>query len=296
MTRWLGTLALGLMMAVSAALPAVAAVVVTVNGQPISDVEINQRLKLMQLEGRSGAANAKKELIDEALMLQEAARLNIEVSEAQVDEAMQSVARNVKVSMDNLRAILRQNAVNEDTLRNRLKAALAWNQVTTQVVMPRIQFNDVELEQKAEAKLTAAMSYDYILKEVLFVMPGGKGSASKRTAEANNYRKSFQGCDTAVQLALSYTDAAVVDIGRRHATQLPEAIAGELSKLNVGGVTKPRVVENGVSMYAVCAKSAAEDTTFIKSELKAESGTAQLKEAVAAYLEEVRGRAKIIEE
>jgi peptidyl-prolyl cis-trans isomerase SurA len=296
MTRLIGAVALGLMMAVSAALPALAAVVVTVNGQPISDVEISQRLKLMQLEGRSGSANAKKELIDEALMLQEAARLNIVISETQIDEAMQSVARNVKVSMDNLRAILRQNAVNEDTLRNRLKAALAWNQVTTMVVMPRIQFNDVELEQKAEAKMTAAMSYDYILKEVLFVMPGGKGSASKRTAEANNYRKSFQGCDTAVQLALSYTDAAVVDIGRRHATQLPEAIATELSKLNVGGVTKPRVVENGVSMYAVCAKSAAEDTSFVKSEIRAEVGNAQLKDAVAAYLEEVRGKAKIIEE
>src|SRR5262245_36658614 len=79
MTRLIGAVALGLTMAISAALPAVAAVVVTVNGQPISDVEISQRLKLMQLEGRSGSANAKKELIDEALMLQEAARLNIEI-------------------------------------------------------------------------------------------------------------------------------------------------------------------------------------------------------------------------
>ena len=69
-----------------------------------------------------------------------------------------------------------------------------------------------------------------------------------------------------------------------------------MSNLNDGGVTKPGVVENGVSMYAVCAKSAAEDTSFIKSELKAEVGNAQLKEAVAAYLEEVRGKAKIIEE
>jgi peptidyl-prolyl cis-trans isomerase SurA len=296
MTRWLGAVALGLMMAVATALPAVAAVVVTVNGQPISDVQISQRLKLLQLEGRSGTATAKKELIDEALMLQEAARLNIEIDESRVDDALQSVSRNLKMSMDNLRKVLQQNGVNEGTLRDRLKAALAWNEVTTIAVMPRIQFSDVDLEQKAEAKLTAAMSYDYILKEVLFVIPAGKGSASKRTAEANNYRKSFQGCDSAVKLALSYTDAAVIEIGRRHATQMPEAIANELSKLNVGGVTKPRVVENGVSMYAICAKSEAEDTTFIKSNLRAEVGNAQLKEAVAAYLEEVRAKAKIIEE
>src|SRR5690606_26206250 len=201
-----------------------------------------------------------------------------------------------KVSVENLKRVLAQNGVNEGTLRDRLRAALAWNEVTTIAVMPRIQISDVELEQKAEAKLDASMSYDYILKEVLFVMPGGKGAANQRTAQANQYRKSFQGCDNAVQLSLSYTDAAVIDVGRRHATQMPEAIAKELAGLNVGGITKPRVVENGVSMLAVCSKSVAEDTTFIKSNLRAEAGNAQLKEATAAYLKELREKAKIIYE
>jgi peptidyl-prolyl cis-trans isomerase SurA len=277
-------------------LPAAAAVVVTVNGVPISDVQVAQRLKLFQLEGRSGGQAALDELINEVLMVQEAERLNINITEAQIDEALQNVARNLKVSVDNLRKILTQNGVNEGTLRDRLKAALAWNQVTTMAIMPRIQVSDVDLEQQAIAKLDASMSYDYILKEVIFVMPQGSGSASGRTAEANQYRKNFQGCESAVQLSMSYTDAAVIDIGRRHATQVPEAIAKELAGLNVGGITKPRVVETGVSMLAVCAKSVAEDTTFIKSNLRAEAGNAQLKGEVEKYLKELRDKAKIIRE
>lgn len=295
-SRVLAAMVVGLAIAIGGALPAQAAVKATVNGVQISDVQVAQRLKLFQLEGRNGSKAALEELIDEAIMMQEAKRLNIEISDTQVDQAFQNVARNVKVSVENLKRVLAQNGVNEGTLRDRLRAALAWNEVTTIAVMPRIQISDVELEQKAEAKLDASMSYDYILKEVLFVMPGGKGAANQRTAQANQYRKSFQGCDNAVQLSLSYTDAAVIDVGRRHATQMPEAIAKELAGLNVGGITKPRVVENGVSMLAVCSKSVAEDTTFIKSNLRAEAGNAQLKEATAAYLKELREKAKIIYE
>jgi peptidyl-prolyl cis-trans isomerase SurA len=293
MARAIAAVLIGLVMVVGAAMPALAAVKATVNGVQITDVQVSQRLKLFALEGRSGANAALQELIDEALMMQEAKRLGIEVSDAQVDDAFLGVARNIKVSSDKLKEILTQNGVNLDTLRNRLRSALAWNSITQNVIVPRVQISDVDLEQQAEAKLDPSLSYDYILKEVLFVAPGGKG-ASGRTAQANQFKKSFQGCDSAVQLSASYTDAAVIDIGRRHATQMPEPIAKELANLNVGGITKPRVVENGVSMLAVCSKSVAQDTTFIKSNLRAEAGNAQLKGEQDKYLAELREKGKII--
>jgi peptidyl-prolyl cis-trans isomerase SurA len=289
-------LVLGLTMIAASAVPAAAAVEVTVNGTPITDVQIAQRLKLFALEGKSGRKAATDELIDEALKLGEAKRLGIEVSEAKVDEAYLSVARNLKVSSDNLDKILAQNGVSVATLKDRLRATLAWNEVTTMAIMPRVQISDLELEQQATAKLNSSNSFDYILKEVIFVMPGGKGSASARTAEANRYRQSFKGCDSAVPLSLSYTDAAVIDLGRRHATQMPEALAKELAGLNVGGITKPRVVETGVSMLAVCSKAVAEDTTFIKGGLQREVGTAALQVEAEKYLAEVRQKAQIIRE
>jgi len=294
MVRAIAAMLVGLMIVLNVAAPASAATVkVTVNGVTITDVQVSQRLKLFQLEGRSGTKAATEELIDEALMLQEAKRLNITISDAQVNEAMLGVARNIKVSMDKLVQILNQNGVNVETLKDRLRAALAWNQVTQMAIVPRVQLSDVELEQKAVAKLDPSNSFDYILKEVIFVMPGGKGSASKRTAEANRYRKSFQGCDNAVELSLSYTDAAVISIGRRHATQMPDALAKELAGLNVGGITKPRVVETGVSMLAVCSKTVAEDTTFIKGNLRQEAGSEALKGETEAYLKGLRGKARI---
>ena len=49
-------------------------------------------------------------------------------------------------------------------------------------------------------------------------------------------------------------------------------------------------------MLAVCSKAVAEDTTFIKGNLRQEAGNAALKGEAETYLKELRERAKIIYE
>ena len=295
LARAAGAVMIGALLSFGLAMPSQAAnVAVTVNGVPITDVQISQRVKLFTIEGnKTGQRGATEQLIDEAIQLQEAKRLGITVSGAQIDEGILQIARNTKLSQDRLIQMLQQSGVNIDTLRNRLEAAIAWNAVTEAAIMPQVQISDLALDQQAASKIADYQGFDYILKEIIFVAPGGQG-AGGRTAQANRYRSSFKGCDSAVELSLGYTDAAVIDVGRRHATQLPEAIAKELAGLNAGGITKPRVVETGVSMLAVCQKSQAEDLTFIKGDLRAEAGNDALKGQVETYLADLRKRAKII--
>lgn len=277
-----------------------ASIKVTVNGAEITDTEIAARAGLMRLE-RRGTSNSDRlklattELIDEQLMLQEAQRIGISVTNAQVDEAFLNVARNIKLSSDKLSTLLVGSGVNPNTLKDRLRANIAWNGVVQHQVASQVKVSDLELEKEARAKLQVDTSFDYILKEIRFIIPkGSNDSVSRRTADANQYRKSFQGCDNAVQLSMSYTDAAVLDIGRRHATQLPPAIALELSKLNVGGITKPRVADGGVSMLAICDKASSRDTTFIKSDLRQQAGNDKFKAQVEDYLKKLHDSAAIV--
>lgn len=289
--RATGALILGLVLATASALPSFAATVVTVNGTPISDTQVDQRLRLFRMEGNnSGRKGATDQLIDEAIQMAEAKRLGVTVSNAQVDEALLQIARNLKVSQDRLVEMLSQGGVSPDTLRDRLRAAIAWNAVTERAVVPNVQISDLELDQKAASQVADYQKFDYILKEIIFVGQGASG----RTAQANRFRSSFAGCDSAVQLSLGFTDAAVVDIGRRHATQLPEAMAKELAGMNVGGITRPRVVETGVSMLAICEKTQAEDLTFVKDDLRAEVGGSNLAKEAEAYMTQLRNSAKII--
>ena len=289
MLRLIAAMLIGLSLST---MPALAATKVLVNGVPISDTEISSRVKLLALEGGGNSQKATQQLIDEQIQLQEARRLNITISEQDVDGAFQQVAKNVNLSPDKLDALLRQRGISQETMKQRLRAALAWQRIAAMVVQPRVQVSDLQLDQEASAQLGQDLSFDYILKEILFISTAGNASA--RTGQANKYRSSFQGCDSAVQLSLNYTDAAVRDMGRRHATQLPEAIAKELAGLNVGGITKPRVVDTGVSMLAICQKTQAEDLTFIKSDLENKAGSAALEGEVATYLADLRKSAKII--
>jgi peptidyl-prolyl cis-trans isomerase SurA len=290
MLRFLGAMLLGFTLLFSAVTAEAATAVVTVNGQAITDVQVAQRLALFKIEGKNKRSQALDELINEALQVQEATRLGFSVSEADIDNAVLDVARQIKVSSTNLQKILTDNGVPMSTLRDRLKANIAWSKVTQQVISSRVQVSEADIDAAAKQKLTAANSFDYILKEVLFI----GGNASARTAQANQYKKSFRGCDSAVELSLSYTDAAVRDIGRRHATQFPEALAQELSKLNVGGITKPRVVEGGVSMLAVCAKETSEDTTYIANDIRNEAGGKGMQAEANKYLAELKAKAQIV--
>ena len=288
--RALGAMLVGATLMLASASAAMAQnVAVSVNGTPITDVQVSQRLKLFQLEGnQTGRKGATDQLIDEALQMSEAKRLGITVSNAQVDEALLQVARNIKVSQDKLVQMMGGAGVNMETLRDRLRAAIAWNGVTQSDIMPQVQISDLALDEQAATKVQDYQTFDYILKEVVFIGGGG------RSSQANSYRSKFSGCDTAVDLSLGYTDAAVIDIGRRHATQMPEALAKELAGLNVGGISKPRAVEAGLSMLAVCEKTQAEDLTFIKGDLREAAGNDALAGQVTDYMANLRKTAKII--
>ena len=297
MQRPFAALALGLVLIAGAALPALAAGVrVTVNDIPITDVQISQRARLMQMEHHPGnlTTAATDELINEALELTDAKRLGINITDAQVDTAFLSVARNLRISQDKLTAVLGASGVGIDTLKDRLRATLAFNQISQNIITPRVQFSEADLAKQAAAKANGANSYDYILKEIVFVMPGGKGSPGARSADANRYRSQFKGCDSAVPLSEKFVDAAVTDVGRRHATQMPDAVATELGKLPVGGITKPRVVQGGVSMLAICSKEEAKDLTFITNQLRQTAGNDQLKSQTDKYLADLKAKAKIV--
>lgn len=303
MRQWLSIRTAGICLALGFALMAFAVqaqtVRVTVNGAPITDAEINARAQLLRIEGQGSSNSARTalatdQLIDDQLKLAEAQRIGVTVSQEQVDSAFANIASNMRSSTSNLTNLLTQNGVNPETLRNRLEAAIGWQQVVSQVLRSRVQLSELELEQQAAQQATPAMSFDYILKEVLFVIPQGSGiSASRRTAEANQYRSRFTGCDTAVDVAIQFTDAAVRDIGRRHATQLPEGIANELAGLTAGQITSPRVVDGGVSMYAICEKAQAQDLTFLTEEIRQEAGQDQLEAEAEEYLAELRQSANI---
>lgn len=273
-----------------------ATVKVVVDGNTITDFAISQRAGFMRLE-RRGKSNAdrlklaREELIDEALMFAELKRIGGSISDRAVNDAYNRVAVRLKLSSSKLTEILNAAGVQSKTLKDKLRAQLAWQQVVQQVLRRKVQISDLELDLAAREEVGNTTNYDFMLTEIVFL--NTTGNTRSRTNEANQYRRNFNGCDNAVDLSLSYRDAAVRKMGRRHSTQLPDPVAKELAGLNVGGITKPRTIASGVQMLAVCAKTAAEDLTFVKNKLRNEVGTEKLQDEAKQYLAQLREKASI---
>jgi peptidyl-prolyl cis-trans isomerase SurA len=283
-------------MAFSALTPVLAAGVrVTVDGTPISDLQIQQRAKLMALEHRTGNLQkaAEDELINGILEEEDAKRYGVSISDSDVDTAFTSMAQGLRISSDKLTQVLVANGVGAQTLKDRIRATLAFNKVTQNVLAPRVTISEAALSKEARSKLTTVQSYDYILKEVLFLAHKGQSPAA-RMGDAQRYRARFKGCDSAVPLSQSFTDAAVTDIGRRNAMQLDPKIATELGGLSVGGITHPLVQQGGVSMLAICQKDQSNDLTFLTNQLRAQQGNDQLKDETDKYLANLKAKAVIV--
>ena len=106
-------------------------IIVVVNGEPITALDIEQRSKLNQLSTHKVPARQEvlEELITEILKVKEAKRWGLEVSDAEVDAAFGTMANRMRMTTDQLTQVLAKAGVNATTLKHRIRADIAWPQL-----------------------------------------------------------------------------------------------------------------------------------------------------------------------
>ncbi len=142
---------------------------------------------------------------------------------------------------------------------------------------------------------TTAEVNQYTLQQIVFVVPQDKRSliGAKKT-QANRFRASWGGCDTARSQAVGLTDVTVLDRGRVLATELPPRWRKEIEALKPGGITGAKETEKGVEMLAVCdtrkidAVAPAGGEAFSDENLRSERSALEKK-----YMDELREAATI---
>src|SRR5262249_27663673 len=106
-------------------------VVVVVNGDPITAVDIAQRTKLLQLSAHRTPSRqeAIDELIDERLKLQTANRYKLEITDSEVNSSFNSIASRAGSTPDKFSQALSAQGLSVDAVKTRIKADLAWGQI-----------------------------------------------------------------------------------------------------------------------------------------------------------------------
>src|SRR5215471_14115616 len=93
-------------------------VVVIVNGDPITALDIEQRSKLIQLSTHKAPTRQEvlDELINEKLKVREAKKFGLEIPSSEVDTAFASMASRMRITPEQLTEQLAKSGVNTATL------------------------------------------------------------------------------------------------------------------------------------------------------------------------------------
>jgi peptidyl-prolyl cis-trans isomerase SurA len=289
-------------MLVAAAVPATPAraqvVVVVVNGEPITALDIEQRSKLTQLSTHKTPARQEviDELITEKLKVREAKKFGLEVSNAEVDQAYGQMAGRMRFTADQLTAQLSRSGVNPGTLKHRIRADIAWPQLVRGRYQNSLQIGEKDILQKMESKSDDTVGYDYTLRPILFLVPTGSSEAfiDGRKREAESLRGRFQGCDEGLPFARALKDVAVRDQVIRSSADIPAELRKVLDGIEVGRLTAPEVTKLGVEMFAICAKKeSAADNTPGKRQARESIAAERYEQKSKQYLQEIRRGAMI---
>ncbi|MGA7490763.1 MAG: SurA N-terminal domain-containing protein [Xanthobacteraceae bacterium] len=241
-------------------------IVVIVNGEPITALDIEQRSKLTQLSTRKTPARQDviDELIDEKLKVREAKKFNLEVSNAEVDSAYASMAGRMRFTPEQLTQQLAKGGVNVATLKARIRADLVWPQLVRGRYQASLQIGEKDVLTAMATTSDDTVGYDYTLRPILFVVPAGSSETfiEGRKREAEALRGRFQDCEDGLNFARALKDVAVREQVIRSSADIPPELRKVLDGIEVGRLTPPEVTKVGIEMFAICAKkeSAAENT------------------------------------
>ncbi|EJF78374.1 peptidylprolyl isomerase [Bartonella birtlesii] len=278
-------------------------IVVTVNGKPITNYDIQRRAAFLRLQQKQGnlTLQAKNELINEVLKNIEIKRRNIEVSNDEVDKAFENFAIQNNMTIDQLNQILIQNDITIQHFKDYIRGQMGWGRL----VNARYQTEaGMITEQEAVRRIlknggVKPSTNEYTLQRIIFVIPAHRRAEilERRQREANNFRAHFRGCVNAHNQARGILDVTIRHLGKFLEPQLPSSWEQAILATPVGKMTHFQETSDGIEAVAVCKiKRVSDDYVarliFSLQDNKQKSSQ-KLEKLSEKYLEELRRVARI---
>ncbi len=273
-------------------------VVVIVNGEPITALDIEQRSKLTQLSTHKTPTRQEviDELITEKLKVREAKKWGLEVPNSEVDSAYATMASRMRLTPELLTQQLARSGVNAATLKARIKADIAWPQLVRGRYQASLQIGEKDLMTAMDSKSDDSVGYDYTLRPILFLVATGSAEAfvEGRKREAEALRGRFHSCEEGIAFARALKDIAVREQVIRSSADIPPELRKVLEGVEIGRLTPPEVTKFGIEMFAICAKKVSSaDNTPGKRQAREAIMTERYEQRSKQWLQELRRGAMI---
>lgn len=180
-------------------------------------------------------------LIEEALQMQEARRQSVSVGEAEIDRAIERIETDRGRPKGSLIAFIRSAGLSETSLRNQIRAQLAWSRAVNTKIRRTLNVTDAEVARAQQAALTPQNVPQVLISAISIPIASAKedqkaASLAKTLGDRMRGGESFE----AVARSMAANKAVVlVPTLWVDEAKLEPAIAKALRNIENGSYTQP---------------------------------------------------------
>jgi peptidyl-prolyl cis-trans isomerase SurA len=285
---------------VSAPRPAAAQVAALVNGVPVTELDITQRIKIIQVTSHKSASRqeALKTLVDDQVKIFIAKRYQVAASDQDVDNAFATMAQRSHVAPRQLEEQMTRQGLSVTAFKSKLRADISWSNLIRGKFSSSLQISDSDIRSALQKDADKDKDKDavegkvYTLYPITFVAPSGAPEGARRN-EAENLRSRFTSCDDGLKLARVLRGVVVREPIKRNSGDLAPQLREILDKMEVGRLTLPEVTPQGIQMFALCERNDSGSDSATKRAARAEIFSKRFEAESKKYLDEVRRQSMI---
>jgi len=275
-------------------------VAVMVNGEPITNYDIEQRSKLNFLTTHKQMSRQEviNELIDEKVKIKEAKRFGVDPTSSDIEQSFAAMSQRMRITADQLAKTLENQGIRPETMKARIRADMVWTSLVRGRYKESLQVGekDVAAAAKESGDTGQAEAFEYKMQPIVLIVPRGSASTSidSRRKEAESLRERVQSCEQANSYFKSMPNAAIRAPVVKTSADIPGPLRELLDKTPIGHLTPPEITKQGVEMVALCDRKATKIDSPKKREIRDKMFQQKYEKKSKDYLDEVR-RAAMIE-
>jgi peptidyl-prolyl cis-trans isomerase SurA len=224
-------------------------VAAVVNDDVISVLDLDQRTRLALLAGnlpdnvetRSRVVpSVLRRLIDEHLETQEADRLKITIPASDINNGIAIIERQNNMARGSFEPFLKGKGIDPETIRQQVKAELAWTRVVRHELVPNLHIGDKEVDARLATMRANRGKPEYLAGEIFLAVDDPSRDEEVRVLAERLIDQMHQGAPfSALARQFSQTGSSGGDLGWVSEGMLDDDLMAALGQLNKGTITPP---------------------------------------------------------
>jgi len=212
-------------------------------------------------------------MIMSRILQQEASQTGIRVSDAQLNTALERMAADSKVTLDQFKAMIQNEGIDFESFREKIRAEIQIARLKEREVDNKVTVSEAEIDgylRDEKNKSAADKDTEYLVAHILAMVPEGASPdaiAEKRKVAEDALKKLKTGADFA-QMAAAMSDGPNAleggSLGWRPPSKLPELFLDAVSNMRVGDISDILRSPNGFHIIKLVDKRGSATRIIVK--------------------------------